>query len=123
MFAIKRGWTPAQFVNNTQRPVFKNNLAAIQRVFDWARPVYVLWNSMNGTNEPLRKRVDGFHDWDVNIDGVAHYGMLPDMLQDMKNVGVTPVQLAPLFSSAEDYILMWERANKASASARAVLPK
>jgi hypothetical protein len=123
MFAIKRGWTPAQFVTNSQRPLFKNNLAAIQRVFDWARPVYVLWSAMNGTNEPLRKRVDGFHDWDVNIDGVAHYGMLPDMLQDMKNVGVTPVQLAPLFSSAEDYILMWERANKASASARGSLPK
>jgi hypothetical protein len=123
MLAIKQNKTPAQFVASSARPVFRNNLAAIQRVYDWARPVYVLWSSMQGSNEPLRKRIDGVRDWDVNIDGVAHYGMLPDMFQDMINVGVTPTQLSPLVASAEDYILMWERANKAAAAAKGALPK
>ena len=27
-------------------------------------------------------------DFDYNLDGLAHYGMLPDMLQDLKNVGL-----------------------------------
>jgi hypothetical protein len=34
--------------------------------------------------------------------------MIPDPLQDLKNIGVTTDQLAPLFRSAEDYIAMWE---------------
>ena len=36
-----------------------------------------LWRAMNdGRNAPLRKRIDEQRDWDINIDGVAHYGML-----------------------------------------------
>ena len=27
-------------------------------------------------------------DFDYNLDGLSHYGMLPDMLQDLKNVGL-----------------------------------
>ncbi|MCI0571888.1 MAG: hypothetical protein L0Y66_14135 [Myxococcaceae bacterium] len=34
------------------------------------------------------------------IDGLAHMGMLPDVWQDMRNVGVTWEQLTPLFNSA-----------------------
>jgi hypothetical protein len=75
---------------------------------------------MTGSNAPLRKRIDGVRDWDVNLDGVAHYGMLPDMIQDMRNDGVTASDLKPLFYSAEDYIVMWERA--IAASARIVMP-
>jgi hypothetical protein len=123
MLALKQNKTPQQFVQSSTRGVFKNNLAAIQKVYDYAAPVYKLWTAMKGRNEPLRKRIDGVRDWDVNIDGVAHYGMLPDMLQDMANIGLTPAQMAPLFGSAEDYILMWERADAGATAARAALPK
>ena len=64
---------------------------------------------MEGPNPPLTRSVAGRRDFDINLDGMAHYGMLPDFLQDLRNNGATPDQLAPLFRSAEDYIKMWER--------------
>lgn len=47
--------------------------------------------------------------FDYNEDGLAHVGMLPDMIQDLKVQGMTDAQLDPLFHSAEAYIQMWER--------------
>jgi hypothetical protein len=35
--------------------------------------------------------------------------MLPDMIQDMRNTGVSWELLTPMFNAAEDYIRMWER--------------
>ena len=48
--------------------------------------------------------------WDINFDGLAHVGMLPDFIQDLRQDGVTDAQLQPLFRSAEGYVRMWERA-------------
>ena len=80
------------------------------------------WKAMTGTNAPLQRYTmppvaiandPGNHvitrDWDINLDGFAHYGMLPDFLQDLSNVGVNRDKMAPLFHSAEDYIRMWEK--------------
>jgi hypothetical protein len=47
---------------------------------------------------------------DINFDGVAHYGMLPDYFQDMRAVGFTKEDMGPLFLGAEAYIRMWEKA-------------
>jgi hypothetical protein len=44
--------------------------------------------------------------------GLAHYGMIPDFLQDGRNIGLTDKDLTPLFSSAEDYIQMWEKCER-----------
>ena len=68
-----------------------------------------------GSSEPiantdLKRYSAGNRDFDVNIDGVAHYGLIPDFLQDLNNVGLKPEFLRPLFKSAEDYIKMWEKA-------------
>ncbi|HEU4471442.1 MAG TPA: membrane dipeptidase [Flavisolibacter sp.] len=78
-------------------------------------PIYQSWVDMSGNNEPLRRLRNGNRDWDFNLDGMAHYGMLPDFMQDLKNIGFTRRQLDPMFSSAEDYIRMWEKAEKAKA--------
>ncbi len=51
---------------------------------------------------------------DINIAGLAHYGLLPDFLQDSKNVGLGPRDLAPLFRSAEDFLCMWEKCERKS---------
>jgi hypothetical protein len=51
-----------------------------------------------------------YRKYDFNFDGLAHYGLLPDLLQDTRNLGVTPEQHAPLFRSAEAYIKTWEKA-------------
>lgn len=55
-------------------------------------------------------------DFDVNLEGMAHYGLLPDFLQDAKNVGLDAQRMAPLFMGAEDYIEMWERAETRAAA-------
>ena len=45
---------------------------------------------MSGDNPPLvRDKAGPRRDFDINIDGMAHYGMLPDFLQDLRNVGLT----------------------------------
>ena len=55
----------------------------------------------------MRSTAGARRDYDINLDGVAHYGMLPDFLQDVRNVGLTPEDLSPLFRSANDTIEMW----------------
>jgi len=47
--------------------------------------------------------------FDYNEDGFANIGMLPDFIQDVRNIGVSEADLAPLFNSAEAYIHMWEQ--------------
>ncbi|TAL47371.1 MAG: hypothetical protein EPN92_04940 [Chitinophagaceae bacterium] len=90
-------------------------LNLVQQKYERWKPVYDLWQRMlNGKNEPLRKLVNGNRDWDYNLDGMAHYGMIPDFIQDLKNVGIRSDQMMPLFSSAEEYIRMWEKADSAS---------
>jgi microsomal dipeptidase-like Zn-dependent dipeptidase len=53
--------------------------------------------------------VTGNRTFDFNYDGYAHYGMLPDMLQDVRTVGMQPQQLAPLFRGAESFVATWEK--------------
>lgn len=54
--------------------------------------------------------------FDYNRDGVAHVGMFPDFVEDLKQIGLTPQQLEPLLNSAEGYIRMWERAKHKAAT-------
>jgi microsomal dipeptidase-like Zn-dependent dipeptidase len=70
-----------------------------------------LWTKMKtGTAPPLRRDTAGpLRDFDYNLDGLAHYGMLPDMLQDLKNVGLPPNVINRFFGSAQRYIEVWER--------------
>lgn len=49
--------------------------------------------------------------YDINVDGIAHVGMLPDFIEDLRHIGMTDNDLKPLFRSAEGYIRMWERAS------------
>jgi microsomal dipeptidase-like Zn-dependent dipeptidase len=81
----------------------------VQRMYDKILPIWQLWQAMQGANIPLHRSYAGHRDFDINIDGVAHYGMLPDFIQDMKNVGLTDEDLLPLFRSAEEYIRVWEK--------------
>jgi microsomal dipeptidase-like Zn-dependent dipeptidase len=45
-----------------------------------------------------------------NDVGMLRYGQLPDLLQDVKNIGVTSHDLTPLFNSAQSYVNMWDKA-------------
>ena len=44
------------------------------------------------------------------MDGLAHVGLLPDMVADLTNVGVDASYVDELFCSAEAYVRVWERA-------------
>jgi hypothetical protein len=61
------------------------------------------------TLPPINAQVTGNRTFDYNYDGLAHYGMLPDMLQDSRVVGMTNEQLSPLFQGAESVVKTWER--------------
>jgi hypothetical protein len=55
------------------------------------------------------RQISGERVFDLNVDGVAHYGLYPDYIQDirMQPGGEEAVQY--LFRSAEAYLQMWER--------------
>ena len=80
-------------------------LKQIEKVKDiWSRLEVI-----SGDNPPLTRYLAGpRRDFDINIAGLAHYGMLPDFLQDLRNSGLSQEDLVPLFRSAHDYIQMWE---------------
>jgi hypothetical protein len=60
----------------------------------------------------LVRSTAGVRQFDINLDGLAHHGMLKDFVQELKNIGMTERQLEPLFRSAEEYIRIWERVDK-----------
>lgn len=46
---------------------------------------------------------------DYNVEGFVHLGMLPELLEDVQNSGVSDAHLDGLFRSAEAWIRVWER--------------
>lgn len=95
--------------------------ARTMELFKVVQRIYELWLQFeNGPNEPLQRSYayPGGRDFDYNLDGLAHYGMFPDLIQDMKNLGFTPNQLRPLFMASEEYIKMWEKAELAKNNIR-----
>jgi hypothetical protein len=120
-YCVKNGRLPSEL--SGLRPDLL--LSQIWNEYWWVKRAWDTWRRMTGTNEPLRRHVFGHRDlngeridrdFDVNIDGVAHYGMLPDFLQDVANSHTRPSEvgayLTPLFQSAESYIQMWEKATR-----------
>jgi hypothetical protein len=97
-YLVKIGQTPSSSDDQETKTLYPKVLAIWQR-----------WLAMQGNNKPLTRSYAGQRDFDINIDGVAHYGMLPDLFQDMKNIGLTDADMVPLFRSAEDYIQMWAK--------------
>lgn len=112
----------AAFLARTGAPIPANISPA--RTADLARKLRRVWlrfesmtqGSPNASAPMVRSQL-GNRDFDVNLDGLAHYGMLPDFLQDVHNqlAGTESNRpeavrdLRALFRSAEDYIVTWER--------------
>lgn len=86
----------------------------VGRLFRTIGRVWSSWQAMSGNNAPLHRNFAGRRDFDINLDGVAHYGLLPDFLQDLCNIGLTQQQLAPLFGSAEAYLRTWTLSERAA---------
>ena len=112
MFCVKNGRSVTSLPGyEGWFPIDKENVTTIHNQIV---PIWNTWNARTGNNQPLRRYHTGNRDWDFNTDGMAHYGMMPDFLQDLRNIGLRPDQLYYLFNSAEDYIKMWEKTVKAS---------
>ena len=52
----------------------------------------------------------GTRTFDVNKDGVAHFGLVADLIADMERTRAGRRALAFLFNSAEAYLETWQRA-------------
>lgn len=55
---------------------------------------------------------------DFNSEGMIHIGLLPELIQDARNMGMSDADLEPLFRSAEGYLRMWERAEERAMALR-----
>jgi hypothetical protein len=78
--------------------------------------IWQKWHDMQGDNPPLERHTAGSRrDFDINLDGLAHYGLLPDFLQDMRNQGLDVKDFAALFRSANDYVEVWAKCEERSA--------
>ena len=62
----------------------------------------------------FRRQRSGSRSFDLNSDGVAHYGLIADLVADMAAQPSGQEALRLLFSSAEAYLQMWERASGSS---------
>jgi hypothetical protein len=60
----------------------------------------------------VRKQTAGKRTWDINVDGVAQYGLYPDWVEDLRMVaGKDGAAITEDMSrGAEAYLQMWERA-------------
>ena len=56
--------------------------------------------------------------WHEDMDGNAHYGMMSDMVQEMRLEG-SPQDMRDLFNSAESYLRTWEKTLASSAAINA----
>ena len=49
--------------------------------------------------------------FDFNYDGMAHIGLLPDFVAELRTVGLPENYISMLFRSAEAYVRVWEKAS------------
>ena len=73
------------------------------------RPLTYPFRSYDGRLRFTRQRT-GRRAFDLNADGVAHYGLFADLLADARRQPGGGRAMATLFRSAEAYVRMWERA-------------
>ena len=50
----------------------------------------------------------GSRTWDINTDGVAHYGLYPDWIEDLRKIAGDEI-VEDMARGAEAYLQMWER--------------
>jgi len=55
------------------------------------------------------RQVSGQRTYDVNVDGVAHYGLYPDWIEDLRRLAGDEI-VEDMARGPEAYLQMWERA-------------
>ncbi|GAA1421545.1 hypothetical protein GCM10009601_21620 [Streptomyces thermospinosisporus] len=72
---------------------------------DAPNPVTYPFRSVDG-GSVLDRQTTGERTWDLNTDGAAHYGLVPDWIEDIRRVGGQHV-VDDLFRGAESYLDTW----------------
>ncbi|MET8586372.1 discoidin domain-containing protein [Streptomyces collinus] len=72
---------------------------------DTANPVRYPFRSVDG-GSLIDRQTTGRRTWDLNTDGAAHYGLVPDWIEDIRRVGGQDV-VDDLFRGAESYLGTW----------------
>ncbi len=72
---------------------------------DAPNPVTYPFRSVDG-GSALDRQTTGQRTWDLNTDGAAHYGLVPDRIEDIRRVGGQHVG-DDLFRGAESYLTTW----------------
>jgi microsomal dipeptidase-like Zn-dependent dipeptidase len=93
---------------------------------DVPNPVTYPFEALGGVT--VKKQVSGERVYDINVDGVAHYGLYPDWIEDLTKVAGDQGDeiFADMSRGTEAYLQMWERAvgvsNDACRDPRALKP-
>ncbi|MGH2793480.1 MAG: hypothetical protein ACRDKG_04165, partial [Actinomycetota bacterium] len=69
-------------------------------------PVTYPFTGFGGTT--IHRQRSGERVYDINVDGVAHYGLYPDWIEDLRLQGGDAI-VADMLRGAEAYLQMWER--------------
>ncbi|XRQ04705.1 Coagulation factor 5/8 type domain-containing protein [Actinomadura welshii] len=73
---------------------------------DDANPLRYPFTSPFDPSVELDRQRTGTRTWDLNTDGVANYGLVPDWLADIRNVGGQEI-IDDMARGAETYLDMW----------------
>ena len=76
-------------------------------------PVQYPFRSFDG-GSLIHRQQSGSRVYDVNTDGVDHYGLYPDWIEDLRTVGGEQI-VSDMANGAEAYLQMWARAEAAAA--------
>jgi hypothetical protein len=71
-------------------------------------PVTYPFESFDGS-ATVHQQVSGTRTYDINTDGVAHYGLYPDWVEDLRKLAGQEI-IDDMAKGAEAYLQMWERA-------------
>jgi hypothetical protein len=75
---------------------------------DARNPVTYPFKSWDG-KQTIHRHKSGNRVWDINTDGVAHYGMYADWFEDLRRISGGEI-IRDLSRGSEAYLQMWERA-------------
>jgi hypothetical protein len=81
---------------------------------DAQNPVTYPFEGLGGVT--VRKQVSGERVYDINVDGVAHYGLYPDWVEDLRRLAGDDI-VTDMARGAEAYLQTWERAQGIAADA------
>lgn len=90
-----------------------------ERIAQTGRIEYPFVDSDFGTFD---QQITGYRKFDYNVDGVAHVGLYPDMVEDLRKIKLDNHYLDEFFCSAESYVRVWERAQWVSQGAPGANP-